>query len=348
MNDRHDAGALPGRPRRSIGLQAPILASTGALVVIVSIWAATVGTVSMPVMDVVNAVFAFDGSRQHVVVLTIRLPRVIAGLLAGAGLASAGAIMQAITNNPLASPDLLGINAGAAFSVVLGIAFLGVEATGVLIWYAFGGAALAAVIVHAVGSFGRAGPTPLKLALAGAILTSFITALTAAVLIFDQSTLDQVRLWSAGSLSGRPLSTSAAVAPYLIVGLTAAILFSRQMTTLSVGMHVARSLGQDQALWRGLSALIVVLLAGGAVALAGPVGFVGLIVPHIARLIVGADYRWIIPFSALGGALLTVTADAVARFAMPEQDLPVGITMAMIGAPFFIYLARGRVGATSS
>jgi iron complex transport system permease protein len=337
------ADAFPNRFRRPF----PALAVTGALVVLVSIWAAAVGTASIPIADVFNALFAFDGSREHIVVLTIRLPRVLAGLLAGAALATAGAVMQAITNNPLASPGLLGINAGAAFSVVFGVVFLRAESTGVLVWYAFGGAALAAVIVYAIGSFGRAGPTPLKLALSGAILTSFVTSLTTAVLIFDQSTLDQVRLWSAGSLSGRSLSTSAAVAPYLLVGLAAAVLFSRQIMTLSLGTHVARSVGQNQTLWRGLGALMVVLLAGSAVALAGPIGFVGLVIPHIARLVVGVDYRWIIPFSTLGGALLTVTADAVGRFTMPEQDLPVGITMAMIGAPFFIYLVRNRMRTAS-
>src|SRR5262249_49694228 len=151
-----------------------------------------------------------------------------------------------------------------------------------------------------------------------------------------QSTLDQVRLWSAGSLSGRPLSASASVAPYIFSGLTAAILFGRQIMTLSLGADLARSVGQSQALWRGLCAVIVVLLAGGAVALAGPIGFVGLVVPHLARLTVGTDYRWIIPFSALGGALLLVCADAVARLLWPEQDIPVGVTMAIIGAPFFV------------
>ena len=279
--------------------------------------------------------------------LTLRLPRVLAGLLSGAALASAGAIMQAITNNPLASPGLLGINAGAAFAVVLAVILTGADSTAIFVWYAFGGAAFAAVVVYSIGSVGRAGATPLKLALAGAILASFLTSLTTAMLIFDQSTLDQVRLWSAGSLSGRSLSTSAAVAPYILAGLAGAILFRRQIMTLSLGSDVARSVGQNLHLWRGLGGLMVVLLAGSAVALAGPIGFVGLVVPHIARLIVGTDYRWIIPFSALGGAFLVVAADALARWAMPAQDMPVGVTMAMIGAPFFIYLARYRLGAAT-
>jgi iron complex transport system permease protein len=275
------------------------------------------------------------------------LPRVLAGLLVGASLAVAGAIMQAATNNPLASPDLLGINSGAAFAVVMAIVVVDAQSSGALVWYAFAGAAVAAVAVYAASAVGPGGATPLKLALAGAVLTSFLAALTTSVLIFDKGTLDQIRLWSAGSLAGRPLSASAAIAPYIVGGLAAAFLFRRQMMTLSLGTDIARSVGQNAGFWRALAAVMVVLLAGSAVALAGPIGFVALIVPHVARMIVGVDYRWVIPFSALGGSLLLVTADAFARYALSNQALPVGVTMAVIGAPFFIYLARYRTGGMS-
>ena len=314
------------------------------IVVLATIWALTIGTTPMPAAKVVDALVRYDGSREHIVVIFARLPRVLAGLLVGASLAVAGAIMQAATNNPLASPDLLGINSGAAFAVVMAIVLLDAQSSGVLVWYAFAGAALAAVAVYAVSSVGPGGATPLKLALAGAVLTSFLAALTTSVLIFDKGTLDQIRLWSAGSLAGRTLSSSTAMAPYILCGLTAALLFRRQIMTLSLGADIARSVGQNTGLWRALAAVMVVLLAGSAVALAGPIGFVGLVVPHVARMIVGVDYRWVIPFSALGGALLLVSADAVARFALSDQALPVGVTMAVIGAPFFIYLARYRTG----
>lgn len=325
-----------------------VFAAAGLLatgLVLTSMAALVVGTTAIPVDHVWSALVGFDGSRDHLVIWTQRLPRVLIGAMVGAALASAGAIMQAVTSNPLASPGLLGINAGAVLAVVLAIVAFGTQSGGILVWYAFFGAATAAVIVYALGAAGRGGATPLKLALAGAIFTAFTGSVTTAILLFDQSTLDQVRLWTAGTLSGRTMSDARAVAPYVCLGLIGAILFSPQVMTLSLGGEIARAVGQNQTVWRGVAAIVVVLLAGSAVALAGPVGFVGLIVPHIVRLVVGIDYRRVIPLSMLGGALLVVNADTCVRLAMPEQDLPVGVTMAILGAPFFIWLARFRVRA---
>ena len=323
--------------------RAVALIALGCLLALVAAWSVTLGTAWFPFSRVLDAVLAFDGSREHLVIASIRLPRMLAGLLAGAGLAVAGAMMQAITGNPLASPGLLGINAGAAFAVVVAIA--GAGSGDIHAGYAFAGAAAAAATVYALGSSGRSGGTPLRLVLAGAVLAGFLTSLTTAILIFDRSTLDAVRLWTAGSLSGRSMAEIAAIAPYLIVGLAAATLFRRHITTLSLGTDIARSVGQSPLLWRALSVGIVVLLAGGAVALAGPIGFVGLVVPHIARFCVGVDYRWIIPFSALGGALLLVLADTAGRTLSGSQSFPAGITMALIGGPFFLWLARYRVAS---
>lgn len=328
------------RDRTSLGLALAALAAGLALAAMAAL---AIGTTPISFDRVLSALVASDGSRDHLVVVGQRLPRVAIGILVGAALASAGAIMQAVTNNPLASPGLLGINSGAALAVVLAIVLLGAQSSGTLIWYAFLGAASAAVVVYTLGSAGRSGATPLKLALAGAIVTSFVGSVTTAILIFDQSTLDNVRLWTAGTLSGRSLASAKAVAPYLAAGLAGALLFSGQVTTLSLGGEIARSVGQNQTLWRAVAALVVVLLAGSAVALAGPVGFVGLVVPHIARLAVGVDYRRVIPVSMLGGGLLVVLADAAVRWAMPEQDVPVGVTMALLGAPLFIWLARSRL-----
>lgn len=312
------------------------------LLAVATVWAMTVGSSDLTAAQVIDALLRFDGSREHTVVVFVRLPRVLAGVLVGASFAIAGAIMQAATSNPLASPDLLGINAGAAFCVVMSIILLNTESSAVHAWFAFAGAAAAAVAVFSVASFGIGGATPLKLMLAGAVFSVFLTSLTTAVLIFDQGALDQIRLWAVGTLAGRPLSSSIAIAPYTVLGILAALLFRRQISTLSLGAEIARTLGQNAVLWRAIAAAIVVLLAGSAVALAGPIGFVGLVVPHIARLAIGVDYRWIIPFSGLSGALLVVTADALARLLMPGQSLPVGVTMALVGAPFFIYLARTK------
>jgi iron complex transport system permease protein len=316
------------------------------IVAAASVWSVTLGTSYIPVPDVLAAIFAFDGSREHLVVMMLRLPRVLAALLVGSSLAVAGAIMQAVTNNPLASPGLLGINAGAAFAVVMATSLLGVGSVGA-VWFAFGGAGAAAIIVYTLGSAGPSGATPLKLVLAGAVLTTFLSSITTAILLFDQTTLDTVRLWTAGSLSGRTMAQVAGVAPYILIGLFAAVVFRRHIMTLSLGADIARGVGQNPIMWRGLVVAITILLAGGAVALAGPVGFVGLVVPHIARMTAGVDYRWIIPFSAGGGALLVILADALGRTFFASQSFPVGVTMAILGAPFFIWLARSNAGRGS-
>lgn len=341
-------GALPGaRVRRfpaTAGLRCLALAVLAGCLCAVTISAMTLGTTPVSARDVVATLFAFDGSREHLIVATVRLPRALAALLAGAALAVAGAIMQAVTGNPLASPSLLGVNAGAAFAVVVSISLLGVGSSGVLVWFAFAGAAVAAATVYVFAASGPARATPVKLVLAGAVVTAFLTSLTASILIYDRSTLDIVRLWTAGSLAGRTMQQVVTLAPYIGVGLAASIVVRGHMTTLSLGAETARSVGQSQGLWRSISVVIVVLLAGGAVALAGPIGFVGLVVPHTVRFLAGVDYRWIVPFSALGGALLVVVADTAGRVLFAHHSFPVGVTMAVIGAPFFIVLARARAG----
>jgi len=331
-------------PLRALGLA--ILLCVCILVAALAIGA---GTSRLSLVTVCEAIFAFDGSRDHLVVTMLRLPRVLAGAMAGAALAVAGAGMQAPTGNPPAPPGLPGINARGALppGAAPALPMTGSMSDGNgLTWYAFGGAATAGFAVHALGSLGPGGPTSLKLVLAGAVVGTFLTSLTAAILIFDQATLDAVRLWTVGSLSGRTMGQVMAVAPYIATGLAAALVLRRQFTTLSLGSDISGALGQRPLLWRTISVVIVVLLAGSAVALAGPVGFVGLVIPHIARLTVGADYRWIVPYSAIGGALLLVTADVIGRGLFANQDFPVGVTMALIGAPFFLWLARYRLRST--
>lgn len=319
------------------------LAALLCLLAAASLLAVALGTVRIPLSTILDAIFRFDGSRNHLLVVAVRLPRVIAALLAGSALAVSGAIMQAITNNPLASPGLLGINAGAAFAVVSIMTFFGAGVGDIYIWFAFLGAGIAAFAVTLLSSFGPIRHSPVGLILAGAIVAAFLTSLTSAVLIFDQSTLDAVRMWTAGSVTGRTMAQAATVAPYIAFGLIVSLFLGRHLTTLSLGADTARSVGQNTALWRGVAIVTVILLAGGAVALAGPIGFVGLIVPHIVRMAVSADYRWIIPFSALGGALLVVGADMAGRMIFGSQNFPVGVTIALVGAPFFLWLARNRM-----
>ncbi len=307
-------------------------------------WSITLGAAEISVQTIWDSIFAFDDSSfQHLVIRTVRLPRVLAGAIVGASLAVAGAIMQGLTRNPLASPGILGINAGASFAVVLTVFILGSPPLSVYAIAAFIGAASASVLVYGLGSMGRSGATPLKLTLAGAVFTAFISAFTTALLITSQDTLDQIRFWTVGSLAGRDWDLLMQTLPYMTAGIIGGLLLARQITTISLGEDIAAGLGQNTLVVKGLAAIVVVLLAGGAVALAGPVGFVGLVAPHIVRFIVGQDYRWILPYCALLGGMLVIIADIAARIVIRPEELPVGVMMALIGAPFFIYLARWKV-----
>lgn len=306
-----------------------------------SLWALSTGASALSPMESLTALWSDSGDRAAIVVQQVRLPRIIVAIATGAALAVAGAIIQAITGNPLADPGLLGVNAGAAFAVVCGMAFFSITAMAALVWLAFLGAALTAAAVLALGSAGRRGATPLRLILAGVIIASFIAALTAIILVLDAQTMDVVRQWTVGNLKGRALETTLPILPYVAVTITAAFFLAPQITALSLGEEIAQSLGQDQHFWRLTAAGLVVALAGSAVALAGPLSFVGLVVPHMVRLTMGADYGRILPNAALGGAILTLTADTLPR-ALWARDIPVGVTMALIGAPVFVWLAMRR------
>lgn len=327
----------------SRALLLPGLALCFVLLVLAVLWSITVGAADIAPATVYAALFTPDGSFEHLIIQTVRLPRVLAGVIVGAGLAVAGAVMQGLTRNPLADSGILGINSGAAFAVVLAVFLLGNPPLSVYAVFGFIGAAVAAALVYALGSMGRGGATPLRLTLAGVILSAFVSSFTTAILISDAETLDKIRFWTAGSLAGRELPLLLQTSPYILVGLVGAFLISRQITTISLGEDVAKGLGQSTRRVRGAAAFVVVLLAGGSVALAGPIGFVGLVVPHVARFLVGVDYRWVVPYSALLGAILVTVADAGARVIIRPQELPVGVMMALVGAPFFIWLARWKV-----
>lgn len=315
-----------------------------ALLGLLLITSITLGAAEIDAAVVYDALFRFDETNfDHLIIQTVRLPRVVIGVVIGAGLAVAGAIMQGLTRNPLADPGILGISSGAAFAVVLGLFIARSLPMSAYALLAFVGAGVTAVLVYGFGSLGRGGATPLKLTLAGAVFAAFISAFTTAILITDQEALEQIRFWTAGSLAGRDLELIAQVAPFTGIGILGSVLVSRQITTLSLGEDVARGLGQNTIWIKALCAVLVVLLAGSSVALAGPIGFVGLIVPHVARIVVGVDFRWIIPYTVLiGGAVVTI-ADVIARTVVRPQELPAGVVMALIGAPFFIYLARWKV-----
>jgi iron complex transport system permease protein len=279
---------------------------------------------------------------DHIVVRSLRVPRTVLGVLAGAALGTAGAVMQGVTRNPLADPGVLGIEAGAALAVVVAIHALDVASLDAYVWFAFAGAAMASVAVYALGSSGRGGATPVKLALAGAALTALLTALTQAVLLLDVTTLDQFRFWIVGSLAGRDGSVARQVGPYLAVGFVLALGSARALNLLALGDDVARTLGQRVAIARAVAVLSVVLLCGGATAACGPIAFVGLTVPHVARAIAGPDHRWLLPWSVVLAPILLLGADVVGRVVARPGELQVGIVTALLGAPFFVALVRRR------
>jgi iron complex transport system permease protein len=302
----------------------------------------SIGSLSVPFADVIDAFTDFDGSDAHAIVRDLRVPRTELGILVGAALGAAGALMQGTTRNPLAEPGTLGINAGAAFAVVVAISFVGVGSVTAYAGFALAGAGLTAVLVFTLGASGRGGPTPVRLALAGAVLTALLISLTSSVLVFDAQTLDEFRFWIVGSLAGRDAGVTLAVLPIAAAGLIIAFATGRSLNTLALGDEVARSLGQHVARARIAAGVGFVLLAGAAVAAAGPVAFVGLAVPHIARGVVGPDYRWIIPYSMVLGAVLLVAGDVLGRVVVRPGELQVGIVTALLGAPFFIWLVRRR------
>jgi len=335
---RRDAGVMRGAAPRTLGLLAAFVL-LGVLVLV----SVAVGSKPIAPGTVLEALFGYDDRlEEHVIVRDLRLPRTEVALLVGVALGLSGAVMQGVARNPLADPGILGVNAGAALMVVVGIYVFGVANLYGYVWFAFAGALVASVAVYAIGSLGREGATPIKLSLAGAALTAFLASLTTAILLLDAATLDQYRFWAVGSLAGRDASIAAQVAPFVIAGALIALACGPALNALALGDDLARGLGQRVGRARAASAAAVVLLCGAATAAAGPIGFVGLVVPHVARLICGPDYRWILPYSLVLAPILLLGADILGRVIIRPAELQAGIVTAAIGAPFFVWLVRRR------
>lgn len=287
-----------------------------------------------------------DGGPDHVVI-QVRAVRTVLGLLVGVALGLAGACMQGLTHNPLADPGILGVNAGAALAIVLGISYLGVGGLAAYVVLGLLGAAVASVAVHAIAGIGRDGATPAKLTVAGAAFAAAAGSWTVAVQLVDQTALDVMRRWQVGSIGGRPWDLVVSLAPVLLVGAALALALSRTLNALALGDEMAIGLGRHTTRDRLLVGLAIVLLAGTATAAAGPIAFVGLIVPHLVRTRawVGSDHRHLLPLSAGYGAALMLLADTLGRVLLPPSEVQVGIMTAVVGVPFFLLLVRrGRMG----
>jgi iron complex transport system permease protein len=298
-----------------------------------------IGSRGLPLGTVVDVLFDNDGSEAATIVHALRVPRTVLALAVGAALGIAGALMQGHTRNPLADPGLLGVEAGASCAVVVAIFAFGVEDLSGYAWFALAGAGLAATAVFAIGST-RRGSDPVSLVLAGAAVSALLAAVTAAIVVRDSDTLDAYRFWVVGSVAGRELSVFWQVLPFLMVGVLLAAMSTPGLNLLQLGDDVASSLGLHPGRQKAMGIGAVMLLAGGATAACGPIGFVGLVVPHFARHLGGVDYRWVVPYSGLLGALLVTIADIVGRVVVRPAELQVGIVMALIGGPVFIVLVR--------
>jgi iron complex transport system permease protein len=309
------------------------------LLVLVSI---AVGARGIPLGDVIDALGRDDGSDTAAIVRDLRVPRTLIGLAVGIALGLAGALMQALTRNPLADPSLLGVQGGAAAAIVTAIGVLGIGSASGYVWFAFLGAALASIVVYVLGSRGRSGPTPVRLALAGTAVAAALTAYSQGMTLVDPAAFDEFRFWAVGAITDRGLDVLAAVGPFLLAGTVIAIVLARPLNALALGDEAGRALGAHIGATRAWGAVAITLLCGGATAIAGPIAFVGLTVPHVARAIVGPDQRWVLAYSMVLAPILLLSADIVGRVVIRPGELEVGIVTALLGAPVFIALVRRR------
>lgn len=321
-----------------------LLVITGLLTVLIMIsiaFSISLGAANIDIFDIWEAIFSPDLTlTEHTIIHNVRLPRVLASLLVGACFAVSGAIMQGITRNPLADSGLLGINGGATLAIALCFAF-GVQAYNQLLIMSFIGAALATITVFGISSTTKGGATPFRLTLAGAVISALLISLSQGVALYFNLSQD-LAYWSAGGMAGITWAQLAMSVPIIFVSLVGSFILAPYLTILSLGDEVATSLGQRTILIRVFSLLIVLMLAGIAVSLAGNVAYVGLIVPHVVKLLVGGKYQFIIPISALLGGWFLLVADLASRLINAPQETPLGALTAMIGVPFFIYLIKTR------
>lgn len=332
------------RPGLAQGNATRLLWLVLALVLLVTALLASIaiGSKNIPVGTVIDAVFAYDDSDDHAIIQALRVPRTVLGVAVGMALGLAGALIQALTRNPLADPGILGVNAGAAFFVVLAVGFFGVSTINGYVWFAFLGAIVTTLVVYGIGSAGRGGATPVRLTLAGVATGAVLSGISSGIALLNPSTFDRMRHWSAGSLVSPGYDTLLAVLPFIAIGIGLAMLMARPLNAVALGDDLASALGANILRTRVLVVIATTLLAGAATAAVGPIGFVGLVVPHVARWIVGPDQRWIFAYTLVLAPILLLASDIVGRVAMRPGELQVGIVTAFVGAPVLILLARRR------
>ncbi len=318
------------------------LALTAILLCMAGLISLTVGARAIPIAEITQSLTAYDPTNDlHVIIHALRLPRTVLALLAGTALGLAGALMQAVTRNPLAEPGLLGINAGAAVAVLLGVSLFGLTRIDQYLWFGMFGAGLAGVAVFLLGRGHDAGVDPVRLVLAGAGLSVMLGALSGIIIINAPAEVyEDFRQWGAGSVEGRGGPVLIALSATLLFGGALTMAIAPGLNALALGRDVGRALGARPVLIWSLACFAILTLAGGATAAVGPIGFVGLVAPHIARLFSGPDYRWILPYSALIAALLLLLADILGRVLVSPAEVAAGIVATILGGPFFVFSVR--------
>lgn len=317
----------------------PLLLAVLLVMLALAVLSVCIGTRSVAWSEILSAL---AGSSETIgeAAVAVRIPRTLLAMLAGAALGTAGAIMQGVTRNPLADPGLLGVNTGAALAVVIAVAWFNIASAAAYIWAAILGAAATSVFVFCIGSLGRGGMSPLKLSLAGAATSIAFSSLVLAIVLPRNDIAGGIRSWQIGGVGGATIERLVPVLPFIALGLIFSLLAARKLNSLALGDELAAGLGERVAVARFVSALAAVLLCGATTAVCGPIGFVGLVVPHACRLLVGIDHRWLLPFSALAGACLLLVADIAGRILARPGEIDVGIITALIGAPVFIWIVR--------
>ena len=344
---RPDAGSAPAaavppaRKRRGASRAAGLVVALGVLAVLVLLSIA-VGSKNIPFDAVMHGLFTPSGTDDDFVIRDLRIPRTVVGIVVGAALGVAGALIQALTRNPLADPGILGVNAGAMLFVALGVVIFGAAGIQSYIWFAFAGALLVTVAVFAIGAAGRSGVEPLRLTLAGLAVGAALQGVVTALILLNSEAFNKMRTWNAGTIVGRGFDVLQPVIPFLLVGLLLALWLSTSLNAVALGDDLARSLGISIGRTRVLTIIAVTLLAGTATAVAGPIAFVGLMVPHVARWITGPDQRWIIAYTMVLAPVLVLAADVLGRLVIRPGELPVGVVTAFVGAPVLIVLVRRR------
>jgi iron-siderophore transport system permease protein len=327
--------------RRATAIRAGGLLAALGLLAVVLLLSLAIGTKSIPLATSWNLLWHNDGSAQAVIIHDLRIPRTLIGLLVGVSLGLSGGLMQALTLNPLAEPGLLGVNLGASTGVVIAIAFAGVTSFNGYIWFAFVGAGVTSVAVFLLGATGRSA-NPERQVLAGIAITAVLGSFVYGVLVTDPEAFDRYRFWDVGSLGDLRTSVGWQALPFILVGIVLALGLAPALNALAMGEETGRALGAHILRTRSLGMLAVTLLCGAATAVTGPIWFVGLAVPHVARMLTGPDQRWILLYSMLLAPALLLGADIIGRVLVAPSELQVGIVTAFLGAPVFIWLARRR------